>query len=300
MPRQLWVELTVSAPSEFVEPMMELFVKFAKTTPFIEESGGFNPDEGEEPITSLPVKVTAYIKNDKFVKIIKEQIEVGIRLLQLLGPISNLEVRTVNPREWEEALRLYHKAFRIGKNIVVCPLGQTYIQNPSDVLVRLDPGLAFGTGFHPTTAMCIEELEDRVSEGSKLLDLGCGSGILSIVAAKLGAEKIVAMDIEDQAVRATTKNIALNNLEGKVEILQGSLPKKGVENVQILVANISAKVLIELSGPLGKTLNSKGILIASGFLDERFDEVIQSFRAAGLSLIKRKNVQDWVTVVLSR
>ena len=153
MRKQLWVELTVFVPSEFVEPLMELFVKYAKITPFIEETGGFNPDEGEEPLSNLPIKVSAYVKNDDLVKTIKDQIEVGIRLLQLLGPVSNLEVRTVSSREWEEAWRLYHKAFRIGKNIVVCPLGQTFTPTSSDVLVRLDPGLAFGTGFHPTTAM---------------------------------------------------------------------------------------------------------------------------------------------------
>ena len=299
MNKQFWVELKVLVPSEFVEPMMELFLKYGKTTPFIEEMGGFNPDEGEMPLSNSPVKVTAYIKNDKHAQNIREQIEVGVRLLALIGSVSPLEVRTVRASEWERAWRLYHKAFRIGKNIVVCPLGQKFIPTASDVLVRLDPGLAFGTGFHPTTAMCLEELESRVLAGSKVLDLGCGSGILSVASERLGAGEIIAMDIEEQAVRASKKNIGLNDLGEKIKVIQGTLPNERLNKVDILVANISAKVLIELARPMTSILAPEGILIASGFLDERFDDVIQSFDEAGLSLIKRRNVEDWVTLVLS-
>lgn len=298
MTKSKWVEITISVPAEFVEPVMELFLTYGKSSPIIEETGGFNPDEGEVQQSGLPVKVTTYLRANHQAQKAREQIEIGVRLLALLGPVSELKVRTLEATEWEEAWRLHHKPFRLGRRLVVWPLGQPYTPSDSDVVIRLDPGLAFGTGFHPTTAMCLEEIERRVTVGSKVLDLGSGSGILSVTAAKLGAGEIIAMDIDQMAVRATRKNSRLNDYGKKIRVVQGTIPKEGLSGVQVLVANISAKVLIELSTSLVAALDPDGVLIASGFLDERFQDVIVAFREAGLCLIERRDVDDWVTITL--
>ena len=183
-----WLELSVHASPELVEPLVELFQRYGRRQVVVEEAGGFNPDEGEAPPTGGPVIVRAYVPKDRRSADRVARIHAGVQLMGLIKPLSPLEVRTVTPWEWEEAWKAHFQPLRIGGRLVVRPTWHEVEAEEGDIVLTLDPGLAFGTGHHPTTRMCLEQLERRVQPGMRILDLGTGSGLLSQAALLLGAE----------------------------------------------------------------------------------------------------------------
>ena len=218
-----WLELSVHASPELVEPLVELFQRYGRRQVVVEEAGGFNPDEGESPPTGGPVIVRAYVMKDRRSADRVARIHAGVQLMGLIKPLSPLAVRTVTPWEWEEAWKAHFQPLRIGR-LVVRPTWQEVEAAEGDIVLTLDPGLAFGTGHHPTTRMCLEQLERRVEPGMRILDLGTGSGLLSQAALLLGAEWALALDTEADAIRASRRNLKAAGLSRKVRIVRGTLP----------------------------------------------------------------------------
>ena len=202
-----WLELSVHASPELVEPLVELFQRYGRRQVVVEEAGGFNPDEGESPPTGGPVIVRAYVPKDRRSADRVARIHAGVQLMGLIKPLSPLEVRTVTPWEWEEAWKAHFQPLRIGGRLVVRPTWHEVEAEEGDIVLTLDPGLAFGTGHHPTTRMCLEQLERRVQPGMRILDLGTGSGLLSQAALLLGAKWALALDTEADAIRASRRNL---------------------------------------------------------------------------------------------
>ena len=165
----------------------------------------------------------------------------------LIKPLSPLETRTVSPWEWEEAWKAHFQPLRIGERLVVRPTWHEHEAREGDIVLTLDPGLAFGTGHHPTTRMCLEQLERRVEPGMRVLDLGTGSGLLAQAALLLGAEWALALDTEADAIRASRRNLKAAGLSRRVRIARGTLPHPQASGLDLTVANISAKVLVELA-----------------------------------------------------
>ena len=195
-----WVELSVDTPPEYVEPLSEVFHRYGEGGVAVEQPGGFNPDEGESPRVPDRVTVKAYLPLDHTTDHRRAQIDVGVRLVGHLAPLSELRERVVTQDEWENSWKDFFDVLRVGSRIVVCPTWREHSPLAGDVIVRLDPGMAFGTGHHPTTRMCLEAIERILTPGDTVLDLGCGSGILTIAAAKLGAGKVVGLEIDPKAV----------------------------------------------------------------------------------------------------
>lgn len=285
-------------PSELVEPVVQLFGRYGVSPPVVEEPGGFNPDDDEEPSPGV-AQVRTYLPVNRRLNWRRTRIEVGIRLLSLVHPIPPMESRTVEPREWEEGWKAFYTLLRAGQRLVVCPSWTEYAAKEDEVVVRLDPGMAFGTGHHPTTRLCLSELERRMRPGARVLDVGTGSGILAIAAAGLGAGSVVGLDRDATACTVARRNVRANGPARGVRIVRGSVPRTGFEGFDVVLANISAKVLTELATPLAETLAPGGVLIASGVLEQQSASVADAFRGAGLRVDEVRAMEDWAVLVAS-
>lgn len=293
-----WLEFRSQVPSELVEPLVNLFSRYVRMAPSIEEAGGFNPDNDETPPTDALVTVRAFLPLNRNAKIQRARIEAGYQLLSLIQPLSPLMIRPLHAREWEATVNAFVKPLRVGDHLVLCPPGMKFDPKAGDIVVILEPGLGFGTGHHPTTRMCLEELENRLRSGMKVLDLGTGSGILALVANHLGAAHVVAVDRDPQALKAARRNLRRGgHLSRTVQVIQGNAPPEGAGQFDLIVANITARVVGDLAQQIVTSLAHDGILVLSGILAEQSAEVVRRFDELGLCILDHRDAEGWVTIV---
>lgn len=215
------------------------------------------------------------------------------------GLPAEVAQRVVGEEDWAESWKEHFHVERFGKRIVVVPSWRTFDAPPDDVVLTLDPGMAFGTGQHETTRMCLEALENAVLPGMRVLDVGCGSGILAIAAAKLGAREVYAVDVDPNCVRVTHDNAAANATAAIVRPRTGSagdawpFAEPAAAGFDVVVANIIARVIIELAQPLVDTLAPAGRLIVSGVIGEREQEVRDALAATGARIESVRAMRDW-------
>lgn len=207
-----------------------------------------------------------------------------------------LVTRQVDDQKWQQNWKKYYKPVRIGQNIVIKPWWEDYSPRDEDIVVTLDPGNAFGTGTHESTALCIELVEKYMDRGCRVLDIGCGSGILAITAAKLGARPVEAYDTDSVAVKATRRNAALNRMEEIIRVEEANLLDKARGRAHMIVANIVADVIIKMCPSVGERLLPQGIFITSGIVDQRFRDVENVFETYGLEIVDRLNRGSWVAL----
>lgn len=294
-----WTELSIEVPGEYAEPVTHLFTKHGEGAAVVEMATDYNPDEGESPTIDGPVMLKTYLPDDPTARTRREMIDVGLRLIAYLCPLPPLNVREIDESEWNNQT---FDPIRIGRRLVIAPPGSEDKLLEGDIPIPLEPGLAFGTGHHPTTAMVLAAMEDAAIGGSRVLDAGCGSGILAIAAVKLGAEHVTAFDIEEDAVRSTMLNTQRAGVAEKVALIYTSIPDERIPEgtYDFVLANISANVLIKLSDHVVATLKPTGTVIASGVLAERYDEVASAFQASGGRVFDKRVTGDWTCFKVSR
>ena len=294
-----WLQLSIKAPPEYVEPLTHLFNIHGEGSASVEREGGFNRDEGEEPDPTAWVTIKGWLPLDPTTESRKTSIDVGVRLIRHLVDLPEIEEIEVSDDEWRNQK---FEPIKVGKNLVIVPRSSKYDSRPSDVIIELEPGLAFGTGHHPTTLMCLEEIEKAIKPGDRFLDVGCGSGVLSIAALALGAGHAVGLDIEDDAVVSSKANLAEAGFTDKSTILGGSIPNAQVPDggFDVVGANIAANVLIALAEPLIASVADDGVIITSGVLDVRLDDVIAAFKAAGGEVKASRQIEDWTATQITR
>ena len=202
----------------------------------------------------------------------------------------------VKDEDWAEEWKKYYKPFRIGTHLVVKPTWEAYTAQPDDIVIELDPGMAFGTGTHETTNMCMQLLEKHLKDGMRVMDVGTGSGILAIAAAKLGANNILAIDIDPDAVKVAIENVALNGAEEQVRVVVGDLCKSEAMPCELAVANIVADAICMLAGPMTRHLEKDGLLICSGIIREKEQQVMDAAIEAGYKLHDRIEKGEWVAL----
>jgi ribosomal protein L11 methyltransferase len=235
-----------------------------------------------------------------------ERAERDLGHLQAFGlrPIGDLEARLVQEADWANAWKAHFPVLRIGRRIVIRPTWRRHRREPGDVVLALDPGMAFGTGLHPTTRLCLAALETMADRGMldepgggevAVLDVGCGSGILSIAAALLGAGPVLAVDVDPIAVAATRSNARRNRLARRIRTREGSSPS-GEGPFDIVLANLIASLLIALADGLVADLRPGGTLLASGIFENREVDVAAAFRAHGLEIVNRWTEGEWVAL----
>ena len=296
-----WLELSVTTPPEFVEPLSQIFYRYGHGGVAIEQDGGFNPDEDEAPPAPDRVTVKTYLPLNSTTQERRNRIDVGVRLVAHVSPISPLQDRVLDEEDWQNSWKEHFHVLHIGKRTVVVPTWRTYEPAESEIVITLDPGMAFGTGHHPTTRMCLELLEDLAHPAMDLLDVGCGSGILSIAAARHGARSVFGLEVDSVAVGVANQNIRENGTPQNIRIAQGSLPHPDVRprSYDIALANISAKVVSEMACELVKALRPGGKLVASGILLDNKDGVVDALASAGGRLEETIVDGDWVTLMAS-
>ena len=294
-----WLELSVSAPPEFVEPLSHIFYRYGHGGVALEQEGGFNPDEGETPSDTAWVTLKTYLPINDSTDERRNRIDVGVRLVAHVGPVTELMARTVDEDEWQNSWKDHFHVLRVGRRMVVKPTWREYEPQPDDVVIVLDPGMAFGTGHHPTTRSCMEALERVVEPGASVLDFGCGSGILSIAASRLGASSVLGVEADSSAVRVAKQNARENGVEHNVRVVEGTLPRPevGAGEFDVAVANISAKVVSESAGELVRAVKRGGYVIASGIIADNRGVVEDAMSAAGATLAEAVVDGDWVTLV---
>ncbi|MEN1759752.1 50S ribosomal protein L11 methyltransferase [Anoxynatronum sibiricum] len=211
--------------------------------------------------------------------------------------LGEVVVLSVDEEDWSEEWKKYFKPQKPGNKLVIKPTWESYEAAGDEVILELDPGMAFGTGTHETTVMCIQELETAVGESATVLDIGCGSGILAIAAALLGARKAIGVDLDPVAVEVSIRNAVLNQVSDRVEIRQGNLMEVVSEQAEILVSNIIAEIIVKMCPDIYRYLKPGGIWIASGIINEKVPLVTRAIEDAGLKMISARSLGEWAVVI---
>ena len=288
-----WQELSIRVPYEYVEPVSYLFGRYGRGLSMERVR-----EPGQERDASDLVLMRTYLPANSRQRLAR--IEVGLKLVAILEPIEDLTITPLpEEQDWESEWRSHFDLLRVGRHLVIKPTWIDYEEGPGDVLIELDPGMAFGTGYHPTTYTCLEALEDIVKPGMAVLDVGTGSGILAITAAKLGASRVVALDIDPQAVRAARQNFRRTRVQKLVALTQGSVPHPLAGNGQfdVAVANISARAVGERAPHILPTLTAGGYLIASGLMESQRQDVETVLVDLGFTYTKEWPQEEWITLV---
>lgn len=230
---------------------------------------------------------------------VKNQLEVNPTLLGQ-EPLGKVIISTVDEKDWAESWKKYYKPIRIGKNLVIKPSWEKFEEKPGDIIIELDPGMAFGTGTHETTIMCSEALESYTKEDSTVFDIGCGSGVLSIVAAKLGAKEVIGVDLDEVCVKVSNENIKINKVDHMVEIRKGNLLDVVHEKANIIVANIIAEIVAGITKDIGNYLKEDGIFISSGIILEKLHLVEEALEENGFKILEVRKMNSWACVIASK
>jgi len=322
-----WLELSVEVEPEAVESISELLAQHGYNGGVVIDQPIITGADGPEYTydTSRPVTLRTYIPLDAQAEEIRQRLEQALWHFGQMRAVGPLSTRPLEEEDWANAWKQHYTIQRIGARAVIVPSWLEYSPQPDDIVLKLDPGMAFGTGLHPTTQLCVGFLEQYIAPGMAAIDLGCGSGILAITAAKLGAT-VLALDTDPIAVTATRENVARNGESARITTAEGSLGagaemghwlnwdmanRKGgsmlppgqdipTAAVDLIVANIIARVLAALAHDMAGALKPGGLLIASGIIAEREHEVAAAFLEAGLAPLDRKQEGDWVALVYRR
>jgi ribosomal protein L11 methyltransferase len=304
-----WLELSIEADVEAVEAVSEILGRVAPGGVVVEPAFDLVEEGlGARVDPTRPATVRAYLPARDPAAAEAEAASVADALghLQAFGlrPIGELRTRIVHEADWANAWKAYFPVLRIGRRLVIRPTWRRHKAVGDELVLALDPGMAFGTGLHPTTRLCLAMLEavaDRgdALAGARVLDVGCGSGILAIGAIRLGAARAVGVDTDPIAIEATAANAKRNSIARRIHARIGSLPS-GEPAFDVVAANLIAGVLVPLAGPLRDELRPGGILVASGIFVDRETEVRAAFVAAGLVVDGRLDEGDWVALEAHR
>lgn len=307
--KQYWTEVRVVTTPEAAEMVAEVLenlgchgVEFHDPNLILDRSHWNYADFVSEQLseqTGGEYSLSGYLPVDDRLEEGLNKLRNGIDHLRAFLPIGSGEItlKRVAEEEWADAWKAYFHPEIIDR-VVICPSWETYQPGPDQVVVDLDPGMAFGTGTHPSTRLCLELLQEHLQPGDHLLDVGTGSGILAIAGAKLGAARVKAVDIDAVAVRVAAENRERNNAE-IVEVVQGDLLSAvGEERFDLVMANIIASVIAVMMPDIPKVLRPGGRLIAAGIIDTRAAEVREAVEKAGLRIEAERRSGEWVAYLV--
>lgn len=297
-----WLELIVEADREAVESVAELFGRYGYNEgvvidePFQQDRDGDNL--GIDP--NAPVTVRTYIATEAIDDSTLDAIRAGLRSLGMIRPVGELHIERRREEDWANSWKEHYHPVKVGLRTVVRPPWQAYEPVDDEIVVTLDPGMAFGNGTHQTTRLALQGLERAIEPGMTVFDAGTGSGILAIAASLLGATRVDGVDIDPVSVRTARENVERNELPILVDLQVGSVgtgqPFSG-NRYDLVLANIIARILIELSDGIVDFVKPGGTLVLSGIIEDRLDETIERYSRYPLDPIDRQQEADWISLV---
>ncbi|MFJ7991270.1 50S ribosomal protein L11 methyltransferase [Peribacillus frigoritolerans] len=309
-----WSEFAIQTTNEAVEPVSNILHEAGASGVVIEdplelvkerenvfgEIYHLNPDDYPDE----GVVIKAYLPVNSFLGDTIDAIKESINNLLLfdidLGK-NVVSISEVNEEEWATAWKKYYNPVKISERFTIVPTWEDYTPVSSDeLIIELDPGMAFGTGTHPTTVMCIQALERTVTPGDLVVDVGTGSGVLSIAAALLDAKRIQSLDLDEVAVQSAKQNVEINNVQDKVFVSQGNLLDGVNEQADIVVANILAEVIMRFTDDVAKVVKPGGYFIASGIIQTKKQDVKEAIIASGFTVEETILMEDWVAIIAKR
>jgi len=306
-----WLEVSLTVDGELAEAVAEVLARFAPNGVMTEQGIKFLDDEDYGTPTG-PIVVRAYLEMDEHIEETRQKLEESLYYLGMIRPLPAPVYKQIADQNWMEAWKRHYKPIPIGKRLIILPI---WLDSPSPerIPIKIDPGMAFGTGTHPTTQLCLELIEvvfdnlsSTVNRKSEVIDIGCGSGILSIAALKLGARAVLGVDIDIESVRNARENADKNGIGAEFIIGQGSVAevregKFPYKQAPLVVANILAPVIIRLfDAGLADLVEADGAIILSGILREQAPGVIEAAQAKGLELNEQRQMGDWVALAMRR
>jgi ribosomal protein L11 methyltransferase len=298
--QQAWVEVAVEVAGVDAELAADLLRQACPGGVAIEAPSRLDEDIDAYVLNGdAPALVKGYLPAGEDCERLISGMRIALQTAPLQREPSWRDPIELEEREWRDSWKKYFGVQRFGERTVVAPSWIEYTEKDGETVIRIDPGMAFGTGQHPTTAMCLAALEEYVREGSQVLDLGCGSGILAIAAARFGAGRVLALDTDEQAVKATSENLRENGVGEAVEVREGSLEGDG-ESFDLVVANISGLTLQRLAPAIASSLVGGGKVVASGFLDDAVEAVRGAFESEGLMTDSVREQGVWRCIVATR
>lgn len=299
-----WIEVELVVDGELAEAVAEVLGRFVSGGVVIESTAVTASDDDSQGHAIGPLRVCGYLPVDEELEENRRRLEEALWYLGRIRPLPAPQFCTVQEQDWSQAWKKNYRPILIGARLVVVPAWQES-PDPGRIAVRMDPGMAFGTGTHPTTQLCLELLEAHLpANAAAVIDVGCGSGILAVAALKLGAQAALGVDIDPESVQAAQANAELNGVAGRLEVILGSVAEiLGGETIlrhaPLVLANILAPVIIRLlDDGLADLMDPEGVLILSGILDEQAGEVENALRMHGLLVLERRQIGDWVALAV--
>ncbi|HUG34522.1 MAG TPA: 50S ribosomal protein L11 methyltransferase [Anaerolineales bacterium] len=306
-----WLEVSLTVDGELAESVADVFSRFAPNGVMTEQGVAYN--DAEDPGTPAgPITVRAYLEVNDRLEETRQKLEESLFYLGMIRPLPNPAYRQIADQNWMEAWKQHYKPILIGEHLLILPAWMDS-PDPNRIAIKIDPGMAFGTGTHPTTQLCLELMERMLDllglkdlTGLHVIDIGCGSGILSIAAIKLGAKQALGVDIDGESIVNSRENAETNRVGKELilgvgsvaEILAGQFPLK---SAPLVVANILAPVIVRLfDAGMVDLIEGGGAIILSGILLEQEGSLLEAGQAHGLGMIERRQMGDWVALTMTR
>jgi|SRR5690625_2610274 len=306
-----WAEIRIHTVNEAIEPIANLMHEAGADGLAIEDSldlyrehremfgemYALNPDDYPQE----GVYIKAYIQVNSLLKETVEQIRAAVNNLKQFGiniGRNDITVNKIDEEDWATAWKKYYKPVKITEKITITPTWEDYRASSNDeIIIELDPGMAFGTGTHPTTMLSVQALEKHIEKDDFVMDVGSGSGVLSIASALLGAKKIYAYDLDDVAVKSTELNAKLNRMEKKLTVQQNNLLKNVNVQADIIVSNILAEIIITFTNDAWKNLKEGGLFITSGIIQSKKQMTVEKLQEEGFQILEINEMDDWLSIV---
>lgn len=309
-----WSELSIHTKNEAVEAISNILHEAGASGVVIEDSAEYaKPREdqfgeiyalSEEDFPESGVIVKAYLSESSFLKETVEEIKAAITNLTNFNidiGENTVSIVEVNEEDWATAWKQYYHPVKISERFTIVPTWEEYTPVSTDeLIIELDPGMAFGTGTHPTTVMCLQGLEKVVKPGDTVVDIGTGSGVLSIGAALLGAKSVHALDLDEVAVRSAKENVELNNVSDTVSVFHGNLLDTVKEPADVVVANILAEIIMSFTDDAFTIVKPGGLYVTSGIIGAKRDDVKAALEASGFVIEEVLMMEDWVAIIARR
>ncbi|GAB4521680.1 MAG: 50S ribosomal protein L11 methyltransferase [Anaerolineales bacterium] len=305
-----WIEVSLTVDGELAEAVAEVLARHVPGGVVIESTRVEANEENEGRVVG-PLRVCGYLPADDTLEATRQKISEGLWYLSRIRPMPEPQFRPVAEQNWAETWKQHYRPIEIGQRILILPAWMP-IPDGERIPILLEPGMAFGTGTHPTTQLCLQFLEELPLKGSDVIDIGCGSGILSIAALKLGARRAVGVDIEADAIPSAQENAALNGVQEALTLAVGSVSEVqrgdfGIRQAPIVLANILAPILVRLlDAGMADLLSPDGVLVLSGILepqlqgDEGHVSMLDALQRHHLRIQSQKNIGDWFALAVKR